>query len=247
MIQIKLQDAHISVNGIRLVNLREPFQRIVNCPDGPSTLLRPPSQTLARTRKPLTYYVPMTSSKAGALYNMELHTLQSHWVYSTNTSVSPVFRDKALQTVLHNLDEQENIRKYLEVVVGMLTKSYSFDAILTTIPHLNLMTSIPIIGDTTKLVKLPGRRFETRRYRTVRALLDGHKGLPARLFDWEVFTEITSRHTTLDKKRFREYSSIMVLVGTNVQYAGWLTNELLKLRNVKEVLPVSMFYIGGRK
>ena len=246
MVNTKLVDAHLTVNGIRLVNLREPFQRIINCPDGSRHILRPPSETLARERKPLTYYVPMTNTKAGALYNMEIQKLQSHWVYSTNTSISPVFRDKAIQTTLHNLENDENelLRDYLKVIVNMLTKSYDFDVIFSPIPGLSMITRVPVIKDETLITKLPNKRQEMKRYRTIKALINGHKGLPARLFDWRIYSEISLKASNLDKKLFKEYSRIMVLTGTNVQYAGWLTRELLKMRNVKEVLPVSMFHIG---
>ena len=250
MLSVRMNEASLLINEIEVVNLRKPFQRIVHKHKDIDSVLRTPSETLSRPRKPLSYYVKITDSKAGALYNIEKHGLQGHWVYSTNNSVSDVFRDKALQTILRSIhDDREQVnlvRQYISVVLGYLTQSYDFDAVFTCLPGLEKFTKKEVITDTSKLVKLPTLNFESRRYRSVRALLNGHReGLPTRLFDWEVFTNIDSRHTSLDKKIFEGYRNVLILTGTNVQYAGFLAKELQKVRSIKEVLPVSLFHIGA--
>ena len=252
MLSIRIRDANLLVNEIEIVNLREPFQRIVHKSDGIDSILRTPKETLSRPRKPLSYYVKITETKAGALYNIEKHGLQGHWVYSTNNSISDVFRDKALQTVLHSLDpEMEQyslICQYISVVIGYLVKSYKFDVILSTIPTIEKLTKFPVIIDQSKLVRLPKLSYESKRFRSVKALLKGHEeGIPTRLFDWEILTKIDSRNTTLDKKKLEGYNNILVLAGTNVQYAGYLAKEISKVKGVKEVLPVSLFHVGGKR
>jgi hypothetical protein len=251
MLSIRMRDAHLLVNEIKIVDLRKPFLRIIQKSDGISGILRKPSETLVRPRKPLSYYVKITGTKAGALYNVEKHGLQSHWVYSTNNTISNVFKDKSLQTILKNLDSEleqfELIRQYLSVAVNFLVKSFDFDVILTSIPTLGSITKFNLVVDEVKLTKLPDLSYEPRRYRSVKALLKGHKeGLPTRLFDWEILTNITAKHTTLDRKALEGYNNILVLAGTNVQYAGFLAREVAKIRGVKEVLPVSLFHVGGR-
>lgn len=251
MLSIRMQDACLLVNEIKIVNLRKPFLRIIHRPNGISEILRTPSETLARPRKPLSYYVKITNTKAGSLYNTEKHGLQGHWVYSTNNSISDIFRDKALQTILHNLDSEleqfELIRQYFSTVVNFLIKSYNFDVVVTSIPTLECITKENIIVDQSNLIKLPSLRYESKRYRSVRALLNGHKeGLPTRLFDWETLINIEAKHTTLDKRGIEGHNNILILTGTNVQYAGWLACEIKKIRGVKEVLPVSLFHMGGR-
>lgn len=248
MLSVKVQDAQLVINQNEIVDLRKPFKRIVFVPEGVDTIMRTPSETLDAPRKPLVYYVKITNTKAGALYNIERHGLQSHWIYNTNPSKSAVFKDKTLQTILHNLNsEQENfdlIRNYLSTVVNFLYKSYSFDAIYTSIPTLQSLTKEPVIVDTSRLTKLPQLTYETKRYRSVRALLNGHpQGLPARLFDWKIYKHINFKHTTIDRKKLKGYNNILVLTGTNIQYAGFLCREIKKLPGVKEVLPVSLFKI----
>lgn len=250
MLSVRLREASLLVNEIEIVNLRKPFQRIVHKHKEIDSILRIPSETLARPRKPLSYYVKINESKAGALYNIEQHGLQGHWVYSTNNSISDVFRDKAIQTVLNNLDDEREqfqlLRQYISVIIGYLTQSYNFDVILTPILGVENLTKKKVITDTSKLTRLPDLRYESRRYRSVKALLNGHKeGLPARLFDWEVLTKIDSRHVTLDKKALEGYRNVLILTGTNVQYAGFLSREIQKVRSIKEVLPVSLFHVGA--
>jgi len=248
MISVKVQDAHLVINQNEIVDLRKPFKRIVFVPEGVDTIMRTPSETLNALRKPLAYYVKITNTKAGALYNIERHGLQSHWIYNTNPSKSAVFKDKTLQTILHTLNSEQGnfdlIRNYISTIVNFLYKSYSFDIIYTSIPTLQSLTREPVIVDTSRLIKLPKLTHETQRYRSVRALLNGHpKGLPARLFDWEVYKNVSLKHTTLDKKKIKDYNNVLVLTGTNTQYAGFLCREIKKLPGIKEVLPVSLFKI----
>lgn len=248
MLSINVKNACLVVNENSIVNLRKPFKRIVHIPEGVETIYRTPSETLSRARKPLPYYVKITNTKAGALYNIERHNLKSHWIYNTNSSISDIFKDKSLQTILHNLNiEQpsfETIRQYLSTVINFIFKSYNFDIIYTSIPTLSCITKENVISDDLKLIKLPDLKHESKRYRSVKALLKGHpEGLPARLFNWEVYTKITKRYTTLDKKILKGYTNVLVIVGTNIQYAGFLCKEIKKINGVKEVLPVSLFKI----
>lgn len=248
MLSISVRNANLVINENDIVDLRKPFKRLVHVPEGVDTIIRTPSETLNAPRKPLAYYVKITNTKAGALYNIERHGLKSHWIYSTNPSKSDVFKDKTLQTILHHLDSEQEyikaIRQYLTTVVNFVFKSYKFDVIYTSIPTLQSITKEPVIVDKSNLIKLPELPQETKRYRSVRALLNGHpEGLPARLFDWHVYKNINYRHTTLDKAQISGYTNVLILTGTNIQYAGFLYREIKKIPSVKEVLPVSLFRI----
>jgi hypothetical protein len=245
-----LRESTLLSNGIEITDLRKPFQRIVRKSDGVDTLRHIPSETLARPRKPLYYYVPITKTVAGALYNTEYKGLQSHWVYSTNTSISDVYRDKALQHMLEHLhietETNQKIRAYLSRVLELLIASYTFDCIVTPITSLSTLTNFSLAIDNSCLIKLPKRDGKSQRYNSVRALLNGHKeGIPSHILDWEIYNEIDlSRNTTFDRKKIEGNRSILIIAGTNTQYAGFLARELKKIRGVREVLPVSLFYIG---
>jgi hypothetical protein len=219
---------------------------------GVDHILRTPSESLSRQKKPLTYYVKFAENRAGALFNSEVSGLKSHWTYNTNTSVSPLFRDKALLTLLNVLDTDDmkvygEIRKYLAGVLRLVWKSFPFDCIVTSLGKLPyLLPDIPIIVMPLMLTSLPRQRsFSSIRYTTLKAVLKGHpEGIPLSLLTGESFSFLSLRHTTFERDLLKDMKNILIVEGTNTSYSGFIAREFSFLEGVKEVLPITIFHIN---
>ncbi len=250
MFTIDLHDTQLYINTFRILDLKKPFHRIVGDPENIQKILRTPSESLSRQKKPLTYYVPFSDTRAGAMFHSEVSGLKCHWIYNTNSSVSPLFRDKALLTLLNFLDASgntyEEVRRYLSSLLYLLWNSFSFDCILTSIRTLPLLApDLPIVVMPLKLTSLPAKiAFMTDRYKTLQAVLKGHpNGIPLSLLTGESYRFISLRHTTFDKSLIKNKKNILIVEGTNTSYAGFLARELSFL-GVKEILPTTLFHIN---
>lgn len=262
MIYVTFEKGEIKANRFTITNLKRPFQNIVH-----STKIakqrRPIDTFMDGTRllkKLLIYEIPIKKSTYGTLFRSSIQGFPSHWVYETNKTISPLFRDKVLHKILHEdlLKEDEafeNIRQHLKVIMNLLVKSYDFDLILTDIENLASFTlPLPIIYDDAKLVSVPPP--STVRLKTVRALLRKHESkLPLKTFDWQLLSHISlTRHSTFDLNRLKGYTNILIISGTNPYYAGFLARELGRVRRDKEEaterskltfnpLPVTLFSV----
>jgi hypothetical protein len=250
MFTIELHGTDLYINGFRILDLKKPFHRIVGDSKGVAELLRTPSESLSRKKKPLTYYVKFSETKMGALFHSEVAGLQCHWVYNTNTGVSPLFRDKALLTLLTALDTPletyTEVRRYLTTILTLLWNSFSFDCIFTSLSVLpSLLPGIPVCVAPLRLMTLPKPAASfTSRQRTLHAVLRGHpEGIPLSLLTGESYNFLSLRHTSFEKSSIKNYKSMLVVEGTNTAYSGFLARELTFL-GVKEVLPVCLFHIG---
>ena len=249
MFAVEVSDSQqLYINGFRLFDLKKPFHRIVGHTTGIESILRTPSESLSRQKKPLTYYVKFTNTKAGAMFNSDVKGLQCHWVYNTNTGISPLFRDKALLKLLtvidtENIEVYEDVRNYLKSIIWYLWKSYSFDCILTSLQHLPLLLpKVPIEVMPLLLKSLPGQIVNPSvRYETLQALLKGHpEGIPLSLLTAESYKFLALRHTSFNREFLKEKKSILIIEGTNTSYSGFLARELSFL-GVKNVLPTVLF------
>lgn len=239
------------INGFLVVDFHKPFHRLVGHASGIDRIMRTPSESLSRQKKPLTYYVKMTSTRAGALFNSDVRGLQCHWVYNTNTGISPLFRDKTLLTLLNNLDTSldtyEKIRGDLKSIVWFLWKSFPFDLIMTSLRHLpELLPKVPIEVMPLMLTSLPRQiAVPSVRYGTLQALLKGHPGgVPLSLLTGESFRFLSLRHTNFQKEKIRGCKNVLIIEGTNTYYSGFLARELSFL-GVRNVLPTTLFHIGN--
>jgi len=249
---IELHGTDLYINGFRVLDLKKPFHRIVGNRESIDSILRTPSESLSRQKKPLTYYVKFTEKKAGAMFNSEVCGLKSHWLYNTNTSISPLFRDKALLTLLNVLDTPsievyEDVRKYLKSIVRLVWKSFPFDCILTSLRTLPLLLpDLPIILAPLRLVSLPKQiAFPSVRYKTLQAVLQGHSdGVPLSLLTGESYNFLSLRYTTFERASLKNLKNILIIEGTNTAYAGFLARELSFLCGIKEILPTTLFHIN---
>lgn len=247
----ELHETLLYINSFRVLDLRKPFHRIVGDEDSVDKLLRTPTESLSRAKKPLTYYVKVTEKRAGALFHSEVQGLKCHWVYNTNTSVSPLFRDKALTILLKSLETQnetyKEVRRYLTGVVRLLWKSFPFDCIITSIETLPLLLpEVPIHILPLTLTSLPKQTaFPSTRHTTLKAVLKGHpEGIPLSLLTGDAYSFLSLKHTTFDKKLLQDVKNVLIIEGTNTSYAGFLARELYFLPGVKQVLPTTLFHIG---
>ncbi len=253
MFALELHGTELYINGFKILDLKRPFHRIVGNTTGIDTILRTPSESLSRQKKPLTYYVKFSEKKAGALFHSEVCGLKSHWLYNTNTSISPLFRDKALLTLLNILDTSslevyEEVRRYLRSIIRLVWKSFPFDCIITSLRTLPLLLpDLPVIFMPLRLTSLPKHiAFPSVRHKTLQAVLHGHsEGIPLSLLTGESYNFLSLRHTTFEKNSLKEYKNILIIEGTNTAYSGFLARELAFLCGVKEVLPCCIFHIGA--
>lgn len=245
--------ATVYINGFRIVDLQKPFHRIVgNHGESINKILRTPSESLSRQKKPLTYYVKFSERRAGALFNSEVHGLKSHWVYNTNTHISPLFRDKALSTLVNLLETIDTetyneVRRYLSSILMLLWKSFSFDCVFSSLQTLPvLVPNIPIIVAPLTLVALPEHVAHNNvRHKTLQAVLKGHSGgIPLSILTGASYNFLSLRHTTFDRSLIKDKKSILVIEGTNTAYAGFLARELSFFPEVHDVLPVCLFHIN---
>jgi hypothetical protein len=246
------EQTQLYLNGFRVVDLKKPFHRIVGRDEGVNGILRSPSESLSRQKKPLTYYVKFAEKKAGALFHSEVIGLKCHWIYNTNTSISQLFRDKGLLTLLNVLETDmevyAEVRRYLSSILRLLWKSYPFDCVVTSLKHLPLLLpGVPVVVMPLMLISLPKQpAFPSVRYKTLQAVLKGHSGsIPLSLLTGESFRFLALRHTSFEKEKLHVCKNILILEGTNTSYAGFLARELSFLSGVKEVLPTTLFHIGA--
>lgn len=253
MFVIELHETQVYVNGFKVVDLKKPFHRIV-VHEGKriDDILRTPSESLSRQRKPLTYYVKFSDKKAGALFNSEVTGCKCHWIYNTNPAISPLFRDKALLTLLRMLDiaeiaEYAEIRRYLSTILRFLWKSFPFDCVVTSLRTVPLLLpDVPVIVMPLQLVSLPKETsFCGSRYKTLAAVLKGHEGgVPLSLLTAASFKFLGLRHTTFDRHLLKGQKNILIIEGTNTSYAGFLARELAYLPGTREILPCTLFHIN---
>ena len=254
MIYVTFEKGEVKANRFTIANLKRPFQNIVYKKE---RRLWKPSETFMLGTKLLEdtypYDIPIKKDTYGTLFHATTQGFPSHWVYETTKTVSPLFRDKAIHKILHkdllNDDETfENIRQHLQVIVNLLAKSYNFDLILTDIENLTSFTlSLPVIYDDAKLISVPPPT--TVRLKTVRALLRKHKdGILLHAFDWQLLSQISlTRHSTFDLSRLKGHSNVLIIVGTNQYYAGFLAKELIKVKggieHTLDLLPITLFSV----
>ena len=269
MFMAELHNTNLYINGARIVDLKKPFQRIVgNHGESISKILRAPQESLSRKKRPLTYYVKFSEYKAGALFNSDIDGLKCHWVYNTNPSISPLFRDKVLLSLVNLLDTPMEIYgeicQYLRSIIMLLWKSFSFDCIyssIRTLPFLLSYDDIPIITAPLNLVRLPkkcpwgdkditsgdrGGRNGLERYKILQAILKGHpKGIPLSILTGTSYNLISLvRDTTFNRDILKGKKNILIVESTNTAYAGFLSREISSLPGVKETLPVCFFHIN---
>jgi hypothetical protein len=249
---VDFRETGLYINGFYVVDLKKPFHRIVGHEDrNIETILRAPSETL-REKKPLTYYVKFSQKKAGALFRSEVMGLKCHWLYNTNTSISPLFRDKALLTLLNTLDTPDmdayaEVRRYLSTILRLLWKSYPFDCVFTSLRTIPLLLpEVPVVVQPLRLMRLPKNIFQPSvRYKTLAAVLQGHpEGIPLSLLTGESYKFLALRHTTFNKDELCGYKNILILEGTNTSYAGFLAREFTFISGIQECLPSTLFHIG---
>lgn len=247
----ELHETVLHINSFRILDLKKPFQRIVGDQESVDKLLRTPTESLSRAKKPLTYYVKFSEKRAGAMFHSEVQGLKCHWVYNTNTSVSPLFRDKALTILLKTLNTEnetyKEIRRYLTGIIRLLWKSFSFDCILTSIETLPLLLpEVPMIVTPLILKSLPKQTaFPSVRHKTLQAVLKGHpEGIPLSLLTGDSYNFLSLRHTNFDKMLLQDKKKVLIIEGTNTYYAGFLAREFYFLQGIKEVLPTTLFHIG---
>ena len=251
MFTVELHETELYINTFRVVDLRKPFHRILHDKESVERLLRTPSESLSRQKKPLTYYVKFAERKAGAMFNSEVAGLRCHWIYNTNTSVSPLFRDKALLTMLSVLDQQEveiyaEVRRYLSSILRLLCKSFAFDCVVTSLHVVPmLIPDFPVIVLPLKLTSLPKQVARpSARYTTLQAVLKGHpEGIPLSLLTGSSYNFLSLRHTSFDRDVLKDKKNILIIEGTNTSYSGFLAREFAFL-GVREVLPTTIYHIG---
>lgn len=246
------EQTQLYLNGFRVIDLKNPFHRIVRRDEGVDGILRSPSESLSRQKKPLTYYVKFAEKKAGALFHSEVVGLKCHWIYNTNTGISQLFRDKGLLTLLNVLDTDievyAEVRRYLSSILRLLWKSFPFDCVLTSLKHLPLLLpGVPVVVMPLALTSLPKQgTAPSVRYKTLEAVLKGHNGsIPMSLLTGESFRFLSLRHTTFEREKFHSCKNVLIIEGTNTAYSGFLARELSFLGGVKEVLPTCLFHIGA--
>lgn len=255
MIYVTFEQGEVKSNRFTITNLKRPFQNIVHTEKSVIEKKKPWETFIKNNsllKSPLSYHIPIRANTYGTLFRASFQQFPSHWVYDTNKSLSPLFRDKVLHKILHeNLlkedETSEGIRQHLQIIINLLAKSYDFDVILTDIKNLASFTlPIPIIYDNAKLVSIPTP--SSVRLRTIQAILRKHKTeLPLRAFDWQLLKDVSlTRHSTFDLKQLKPYTNVLVVVGTNVYYAGFLAMELRRIKGeVFDPLPVTLFNVVG--
>jgi hypothetical protein len=250
MINLKLRDSTLFANRVKIVNLNRPFKSIVSYSAEKDKHLSSRLVTSEEERQPLLpYHVQITETKAGVLYGARKNTFKVYWVYSTNSRVSSTFRDVVLQEFFKEMHNDEDMRRYIVVIISLLVNSFDFEYIFTDIPGLEkIYKKVPIVFDPTKLLNISPERVTTPTIHVVKSMLREHtEGLPLRLFDSQVYTAVSLfKNTTFDKSILPSEKGL-ILMGTNHYYAGFLAKELNTYSLNEKVLPVCLFYIGEKE
>jgi len=253
VIHITFEEGRVKSNNFVITDLKKPFKNIVSSPIvNPENLARTFEKPGGLIRSmPYPFYVQIKKQALGSLFRGTFHGYPSYWVYETNSTLSPLFRDKVLHKILQEdlMTESETyqgIRQHFKILINLLVRSYAFDVIVTDIKNIASFTfSIPIIHDSAILTRMP--QPITPRLKTIRALHRGSEELPLSLFDWQLLDHISlQRYSSFDVHQLRNYKNILLLIGTNVYYAGFLAKEIRKLwvtGRQFEPLPITLFRV----
>ncbi len=254
MLHLTCKEGRLLVNWRHeLVRLNSPFQRITDERSrkrGKAHLTMAPSQTFTESQRPRAYRISFKNQhQTAALFVSGSRGLQSQLLYDTNRHISALFREKALHSLLNNLDADAEpypaIRRYLRIMLNVLCASYPFDGVLTDIPALHgLELDLPVVQKTWNLVKVPPSRltwFCTYCWLVERALR-AHQAIPLPCLDGRVLRDIDLAHTDFRSEDLGGHTKMLFVTGTNTFYAGFIAREL-RNRGYQEVLPVTLFGI----
>ena len=238
---IKVQNNYLTSNYKRIANLRWPdsIRRTSSSRMSLHRLFEPPKYFVDNKEA---YRLQVSTEKYTQL-NVTRKTWDGlcYWVYSTNGSLTPLFRDKSVQYVLRSLRQNREVCDRVFTVVSLILYSYDFECILTDISELaESGLGRPVICDDVNIIKYDSD--VDGKDRVLRNLLQTHKSIPLRLMNEDILRRVSLESSNWDRSKLNGATRVLILVASNMAYASYLYRNL----QLEGALPVSLFNVTSR-
>lgn len=247
-------DLEVKVNGFYLFQLNRPFRKYISKKASATSidklLSRKPSDTF-RGKYILRYSVPLNKEYVARFCVKRSNKLGCQSLYRTFGDAN-LFKSKALDHIVSNLDEYDTIKSFLAksvmLVVDYLHSSFGEVSVFT---NLSFGSSVNIFGPEVvstynwNLIDVPDN-VDKNFANVIHALLNSYEKIPLEYFDSRLFESgkgLDVSFTDVSVDRLLEKQSPCYLFCTlyNAYFAGYIGNLLFD--SGVEILPLTLFSV----